>query len=73
MQRTYYDGDHVRLSSNPSGDIPEELRGVEVDLIIRVAYSRRPSSDLYSAKTATGEIWVVRGDWIDDETDDLAS
>ncbi len=69
MQRTYKVGDRVRLTCDDSGDIPEDLRGVEMDLIIRVAYSREHKSDLYSAKTDTGELWVVRGDWIDEDAE----
>ena len=69
MQRTHKVGDRLRLTCNDSGDVPEEIRGVEMDLIIKVAYSRKHSSDLYSAKTDTDEFWVVRGDWIDEDAD----
>ncbi len=61
----YGDGDRIRLSGSSSGDIPKELRGVEMCLVKQVAYSHRHGSSLYSALTDTGETWIVRGDWIE--------
>ena len=65
MRLMYRDGDHVRLSEESAGDIPEELRGVTVRIIERVAFSHRYNSPLFSVETVAGQHWVVRGDWFD--------
>lgn len=66
MRPIYRDGDHARLSGDPTGDIPEELRGVTVRIIERVAFSHRHNSPLFSVETTGGQHWVVRGDWFDE-------